>query len=609
MTAKRRKEPATRRFSEHRAIGEDRWSLPPALPRLGLAALGVLALVLLVIGPCGSAQRPMDPAFIESSATLEMRLLHTIYAGVPTGITVNELLDIASPATEEPRAIWVLARCALTVLGEDRGWPEYPIERLLADDLRMLQRFETDDLLAGNAPVGFGRDDLLSTELYALAVTGQTTAAEEVLEAALDHEASWVQARALQLLFDLGTGRAGELIQRATERRDEVWIVAHNLVRYSRFPTLAELGRHWNLIPLAERSRAGILFDADEACSPRAVLALYLLGYLPAAEPREERREIERLEQAVRRLPPQGCFNGRYFAERSLGLRQRRSVLEWELRIGEEPIHWARALMVQMAFAQHGADFVGAAQRLVVEEPMEFVRWELLAGLSLVHRPDVVFRDTWDVWTGSPHHQMRLSYPANFAGIPKRELASTLDWLEEANPLVDHPKQLLFVLREVANGADGSVGFRLLRFVATHPRRDELLDVMWSVSDPRLAPFLRFAAREFAHDPDQRGRLEEALERMEEREANLATGRRRKLCCDPTEACLRTQFEDQVLRLDDPLKDEQEAREWLERGSIAGDVVGIRFLDRARRTALVRDIATGLDHRFEHRFACWRLID
>lgn len=576
--------------------------------------IGPPAACLLAALACGPAAPPPEPGTAAEPDTVEMRLLRTIFTGVPQGTDAARMRRLTDPTAPTPQPRWTLARAALAVLGEDRGWPEYPIERLLDEQIGQLQRFTGRDVLPRGDPPGFGDDDLVYTLLHTLAVTGRLDRGVEILEAHLgdggedDLTAEYVRGVVLQALFIAGTPRAKDLIQKAAEKPDALWILSSNLVPYRRFPTLAELASHRRDIPPAKRDRKRLFAAIGRGCSSEALLALYLAGFLPpAADPAVERREIEQLSRAAWDLPAQGCFNGRYFAQRSLGLRAAATPAYWRQAFEREEVAWNRELLARIAFARHGREWADTALDLLADEPVQLVQWELLLG-SLQFRRGLVYRDFWDLWLAAPHRQFRLSFAEDFVLLPPEEEAALLDWLEAGHLPADE-RVHLFLLRELSEGARGHNTYRFLRHLWNLPRRYDYYDALWHLSDPAALPFLRYSL----HDPeaaDHRDRIESAMAMLEGRKPDLFTGEPVTLCCDRTEECLLGQFHDQIYRRSDvvDLTTPDEVIAWLEAGSGPQADLVVEILDELASTATITDPATNTTYRFEHLYGCWRHI-
>ena len=529
---------------------------------------------------------------------VEVRLLRTIHIGALQSLDEGDLRRMSSPR-EASYVRYVLARAALLVLGKDGGSPEYPVERLLDQALAQLQPGR--DLLPAGAPPGFGGDDLIYTLTYALAVSGRGGAAERVLEEHVGGGSDSKRSVALQALHNLGTPRAQQVIQKATEVR-EIGFVAGSLLVQDQFPPLHELAAHWHDIPLSGRSRKDLVREVGNGCGPRAILALLLAGYLPpAGSPEQERRELAALCRAATELPLEGCYNGRMFALRSYGLRTRGAPAVWASLAGRLETGWQRALAARIGFARFPKAIAPLALGLLAEEPQQYVQWELLWGILFAGK-GLVFRDVWDLWNLSPHLQLRLSYPGSFPGLGLVEQDRLLDWLESGRRPGDG-QVLDWLLCELARSARGREAFRLMRVYLNRPAAERHAWVLQELAEPAALPALRYL-RDHAPSADDRAALAGGIEILEAGTANLYSGQAPKICCTPTRECLLSQYEQQRFRTSkDRLEDEKALKAWIAAG-LAADPE-IVFLDE--RAAEVRSAPGAKRLRFEHRDGCWRL--
>lgn len=560
----------------------------------GLCALAAL-MALSMPGPVSAAPEP-EP--------VEVRLLRTVHLGALQGLAEADLRRMSAPG--EPSYVrYVLSRAALLVLGRDDRVPEFPVERLLDQALAQLKPDAiTAGLLPAGAPPGFGTDDLIYTLTYALAVSGRGAAAEQVLERHVGGGSELKRCIAMQALHNLGSRRGQDVIQQATQVR-EIGFVAGTLLVQDQFPPLQELAAHWHDIPLAERSRETLARDAGSGCGPRAILALFLAGYLPPADdPAQQRLELHSLYRAAVDLPLQGCFNGRMFALRSYGLRTSSLPAVWTTLIGRLENGWQRGLAVRIGFAHYPQEMVPAALDRLAVEPQQDVQWELLWA-TLFAGKGLVFRDFWDLWNLSPHRQVRLSFPGSFPPIDRPRQDRLLEWLESGR----HPgdSQVYdWLLCELARSVRGANAFRLLRAYLARPAAERRAWVLQDLAEPAALPALRYL-RAHAPAPEDREALAGGIEILENATANLYSGRAPEICCAPTRECLMSQYEQQVFRKSDQrLRNEAELKDWIAKGLAAKPK--IRFLDSLERVAEIRDGRSPQPLRFEHLDGCWRRV-
>lgn len=538
---------------------------------------------------------------------VEVRLLRTVHLGALQGLSEADLRRLSAPG-EPSYARYVLARAALLVLEKPYAAPELPVEKLLDQALDQLK--PGSDLLPAPAPPGFGGDDLIYTLTYALTVSGRGAAAERVLESHVGSGSRLKRAVAMQALHNIGSAHAQAVIQKATEAPDLAFEATSLLVQ-DQSPPLAELAAHWHDFPLAGRSRAELMREAENGCASRALMALFLAGYLPPAEtPQQERRELDALFRAATELPVQGCFNGRMFALRSYGLRTRGAPVVWAALLARLETGWQRALAARIGYARFPEAFVPAALDRLAVEPEQYVQWELLWGTVLAGK-GVVFRDFWDLWNLSPHFQLRLSFPGSFPRLGAAEQDRLLDWLESGRRPGDG-QVFDWLLCEIARGARGPEAFRLLRAFFARPAAERQAWVLGDLTEPATLPVLRWLRDHSPAAPAaDRDYLANGIGILESGGANLYSGQAPEICCAPTRECLLSQYERQVFRTPGrPLQTEKEVKDWIAAGLIQATQPAVTFLDELGRVAEVRD-GRGARRplRFEHLYGCWRLVE
>jgi len=611
-------------------------AVAPRTSRGGLPALPVLALTLLVLpltacgpdsGAGGGARGPahraaavpgyeVPPVTDGVDEPLELDLLRTVHLGVPVGLTAAEISAAAAPEQDD-YTVWVLSRAALAVLGRPAG--DTPLPSIL-DDLLTTIRANSPDVLPDGAPPGYGDDDLVYSVLYAAAVTGQGAAARSVLERHLDDEGSvYKHGVVLQALHLLGDPKSMALIQGASERRD-IGFFAGVLTRRPRDPSLVELANHWRDVPLAERSREGLFGHIQDGCTTPAILAAWLVGYLPpAADLTRRRRDVDLLRAALavdppesgvgKPFPPRNCFRGRSFGLRSLGLLTEGTPATWMRYASDLEAGQLRKLAATIGFAHDPHAFAASALRRLAVEPAQYPQWELLWG-TLSAWSGAGYRDFWDVWQNAPDLQFRLSYKREEDAVLSTEGQRTaLDWLE-AGSRPQNDQVYDWLLATISSAARGREAFRLLRVLQglPAPERAERYWVLYALGEPATLPLLRYWAT-LDGPPAQVERLKGTIDRLAGVPGAARMAPFPKVCCDATEECLRSQFYDQVHGApEDVPADAEAARVWLDRAA-AGGRAEITFLDDLGHAARVIDRGTGRSYRFEHLYGCWRRVD
>ena len=430
----------------------------------------------------------------------------------------------------------VLARAAVTVLGEDRGFPDWPLERLLERTLAQLQRGVSPAYnLPDTMPDGFRGKHLVLATVYALVVSGQEEKATDVLEAQLASGSNFKRGVILQALRNIGTDRATGIVQQAADDNGDS--LPTNLLADHYYPFLHELYDNWELVPLAERDRESLTALADADCGRPASVAVYLLGFFaPAADPAQERAELEALRRVTRFQ--RSCFYNRFFAIRSLALRSPETIDFWVDLYRNENDAWQRAQLVRIGFARFGRDFLATALKLLADEPVQYVQWELAHG-NIELREGAKWRDYWDIWL-TLTLQFRLDFPEGTGAMSDDDLAALLDWLE-TGAYPQHPWVRNHLLYGMARHVDGKLVRRFLRVFDAHPEKTANWWVLGPMSDPQALPLLRYWAT-LETDDQQRDELERNIRGMESRlpdSSGSAGGSGSAIsCCEPTRACL-----------------------------------------------------------------------
>jgi hypothetical protein len=521
-----------------------------------------------------------------------MHLLRSIYTGTLQGLEPAEV-DALITDSGVDFGTSTLARALRLVRGTDRGFPEWPVERLLDRALTLMIGSTNAMMWARDLPPGFGGDEAVYAIVYALVIGGRAEAAIDTLEAHLvqppTESRDLKRAVVLQALRNIGSPRADELIRRAG-RDGKDGNLPENLLADLHYPFHLDLASRWNLIPGSERSRTALRGLAGERCSERGAMATYLLGYLGTTTDEEvERAELEVLRESTR-AP---CFHTRYFAVRALALRSAETVAFWTNRMREERDAWQRAQLVRILWARFGTSFLQPALDLLAEEPSQYVQWELAHG-NLEMRDGRHFRDYWDIWQTTTL-QIRLTFPEGRGEARSDDMGDILTWLETGARPKDRVvrNHLLYGIGKHVLGINSR---RLLAVFTTLPEKTREWWILAPITDTSIRPLLTYW-QTIPQQPKERQALEEIIERLPGRRPEQSAA-----CCEPTRACLIAQVE--RASADVAISNEAEATAWL-RGSATAP--SIAFLDQLERVASVR--APGrAQERWEHLFGCWRLV-
>lgn len=529
---------------------------------------------------------------------VEARLIRTVQIGSPQDISVGDILRVAKDS-ESNYEQHVLARSALVVLGEDRGFPEWPLERLLDRALSLLARsthaFQPPDGL----PDSFDSEDLIFTVVYALAVSGHIEQATDVLERHLSTDSDFKRGVVLQSLRNLGTPRATELVQRFAERGDDRNL-AENLLADLYYPFLEDLHKHLHLIPPAERARENLLRLANEPCTRRGALAIYFLGFLPEGDdPIQAKAEVALL----REMTHAPCFHNRFFAIRSLALRSPESLAFWNHLYAREDDAWQRDQLVRICFARFGRDFLPLSLRMLEKERAQYVQWELMHG-NIEMREHGRFRDYWDIWL-PPTLQFRLNFAAGWGRLSEPDRDELLRWLENgAAPRDPWVRNHMFYA--LARSVEGRHTRRLLRLFNNHPERNANWWILTPLGDPQALPLLRYWLT-LDSEENQREQLANLIERLETPGDDTRKSGRGD-CCRPTRECLLARVQLAVADAE-VIQSEDEALAWLAATEKMREEPKIIYRDSLERVADVSWPGTGKTERWEHLFGCWRRVE
>lgn len=548
----------------------------------------ILLLSLLLLVPGTVSAEPM-----------QLRLLRTIQTGTLQELHVAEIIQYAK-GDEASYLGHLLARSALLVLGKDEGFPDWPVTRLLDRTLNQLQRRSHAYHLPSQVPAGYGGEDLVFTIVYALVTAGKTEDAIDVLEHHLDSGSRYKRGVVLQALRNVGTPRANSLIQQVANTRDDRNL-AENLLADHHYPFLEELQQHLHLIPPHQRGREELFAIAGERCSRRATLAVYFLGFLPESD---DWRRNETELGLLRDLPRAPCFYTRYFAIRALALRSTESIDFWTERFRAEEDAWQRTQIARIGFARFGKSFAPTALELLVDEPVQYVQWELMHG-NIEVREGARFRDYWDIWQ-PPTLQFRLNFSDGGGQMSEQDVSELLSWLETGARPRD-PWVRNHMLYRLARHISGKATRRYLRIFASLPDKTSHWWILQNLSDPQALPLLRYWYN-LESEEQQRDILFKLIVRLEDqhpgsRQATAGT------CCQPTRECLMSWITtvpagSNVLEI----TTEEEAQAWLEGTSVSSLEPEILFTDPLGRIALVTRHSAEEPERWEHLYGCWRRI-
>jgi hypothetical protein len=534
-----------------------------------------------------------------SAEPIQQRLLRTIQTGTLQQLDLSEIVEYAKGEQADFLG-HVLARSALLVLGKDDGYPDWPVARLLDRTLDQLQRRSPAYHLPPEMPAGFGGEDLVFTLVYALVTSGEAERAIEVLERHLDSGNAYTRGVVLQALRNIGSPRANSLVQQVADTRDDRNL-AENLLADQQYPFLEELHKHLPLIPNDQRTRNALVAIAAERCSRRAALAVYFLGFLAEGE---DRKQSEAELELLRNLTRASCFYTRYFAIRALALRSAESIEFWTDLYRREEDAWQRAQLARIGFARFGKAFATTALKLLSDEPVQYVQWELVHG-TIELGEGARFRDYWDIWQ-PPTLQFRLNFPEGAGRMDGQDLDALLAWLDTGarprNPWVRN-----HLLYRLARHVSGKATRRYLRVFDSIPEKASHWWVLQNLADAQALPLLKYW-HTLESNPEQRDLLFTLIVRLEDSHPASARGAR-DTCCHPARQCLLSWIEAVPAHGDEAeITTSEQAKTWLRGTAVASLDPEIAWMDSLGRIALVTRQGAERPERWEHLYGCWRRI-
>lgn len=524
-----------------------------------------------------------------------MRLVRTIQIGAAQDIAVDDIRAYAL-GSEASYAGHVLARSALLVLDEDRGFSGWPAARLLDRTLTQLQQQSHHFAGTQAAAIDLPAEHLVFTSVYAMVMAGQADAAVEVLERHTAQGSDYKRDVVLQALRNIGSPGANAVIQRAGEAG---WSgnLAENLLADHHYPFIIELYERRDLIHPGQRTRSRLLKIAGEECGERAAIAVYFLGFFDNEHAAAAAETIR-----LRELAGVSCFYTRFFARRALALRSAESLRQWSDYYHAEADAWQRAQLVRIGFARFGRDFLPAALEWLGDEPVQYVQWELMHG-NLQVRRGARWREYWDVWL-PPTLQFRLDHAVGAGDLPNADLQTLLAWLEGGSQPRDP-----WVRNHFYHGLAGQVGAGdVRRFLSLFNALADKTEQWWVLSpldEPEALPALRYWQTLESSEQQQTG-LENIVRRLEARQRDRSGAG--EGCCTPDAQCLIERAAAAVNR-EARIDSENDLNAWLADPGSNSIEPRIVFTDRLQRAALVHHAAGDSPEHWQHIFGCWRRLD
>lgn len=530
---------------------------------------------------------------------LTTRLLRTVQVGTPQGVSVEQITAIV----QKGHAAYLdemLARSALVVLHQDNPkWESF--DNLLSSVLNSALNSGNMYPQPRELHAGFGGKELVFTMVYALVMSGQQERAVDILGQHLSNGSQLKQAIVLQALRNIGTQRAIGLIQKYQEKGD-YHNLAENTLADQDMPVLSEVYARWSLVPPEARTRKHLLQLVQKGCGEREALAAYWLGYFPPSrDGGQERAELSALRRLYEHNNPSCDYMGRLIALKSVGLRSPETISYWSNILHKERDAWLRHQALINAFGYYGRQFAPAALDLLATEPSQYMQWQLMQG-NIETRQGQRFRSYWDIWIPVTL-QFMLVFP-DPGHADKMSLADQDDllrWLETGHRPQDRVvfNHMIYNLLPHTRGENTR---RVMTFFNNLSDRNDNWWILMPLEDPSALPLLRYYETLSAPN-DQHEQLLGIITRLERRQAMPEKG---AMCCEPTQACLRSLLE-KNLPQDAKIDSEQSARAWLQ-GTLEPKEYDITFSGPLERMAMVHR-SHGPDEHWEYLYDCWRRTD
>jgi hypothetical protein len=571
-------------------------------PRLASIAGAVVVVAVLLAslswwtfrGDDGSVPPDMGQGADEA---LGRRLLRTVELGVPQGLDVEAIRQIADDANGDYASV-ILARSALLVLHRDNDARRIGYQELLDRVLNNLARQGSTYPLAPDLPEAQGKT-LALIMVYAMVMSGNQDRAIDLLEKHLSTGSAYKQAVALQALRNIGTPKAIGLIQKYAETGQDKNLAQTTLADED-YPVLAELHDRWTLVPPKERRRDRLvaIVESEGGCSERGAMAAYWLGFFPPhADAERERQELDALKAMIRRSTGFCEMIGHIIALKSLALRSAESVEYWAGLARETENVWERHQVVIDGFGRWGRQFAPAALDLLKTEPTQYVQWELMQG-SLETLQGHRYRDIWELWLPVNILVLLQEGDDGAARMEKPAMATLLTWLESGARPRD-PWVANHMIYNLARWVSGDDTRRLLALFNAHAARNQNWWIVSELPDPGALPLLRYWAS-LPASQDQSAMLKGTIDRLQSDErSSRASG---AACCAPTRACLVEWLARPGPAA--PIRSEDEARAWLA-GNLTGGGYTVQYRDALERLAVVRR-EDGSEEQWEYLYDCWR---
>lgn len=541
-------------------------------------------------------------AFAGDPDDLNLRLLRTTQIGVPQGLTVAGIKNIAADNNRYDAYTQTLARSALLVLGEDNVKSLVSVDEVLDAALNNATSQSAGLGDARGLPAGFAAKESIFTLVYAFVMGGQQERVTSDLERHLFTGSAYKQAIVLQALRNIGTPRAVGLVQRYAEKGEDKQM-AQNTLADEDYPVLFEMHDRWNMVPPRQRGRESLVGIVNSGCNQRTALAAYWLGYYGKnSNSQGEKAEIDALKSVQGKNGPDCEMMEHIIALKALGLRTAETPAYWTGLLKNEKVFWIRRQIAIIGYARWGKAFNPYALEALETEPVQYVQWELLDG-NFETRLGRTFRNYWDIWIPVTV-LFPAEYPYSETGAGKlsgADLDTLLAWVEAGNRPRDEAVENR-LLQKIGRFVSGPETRRYLAVMNRLPGRQEKLTLLNEMEDPQALPVLRYWVG-LGAPAAERQQLQYAINRLEQAKRVQSS---RESCCDDTEACLRKHVSQP-----DPAEtigSEQELRLWLLSGVTSDPALTVSFTDELKHQATVSP-ANGPRQSWEYLYDCWRRTD
>jgi hypothetical protein len=526
-----------------------------------------------------------------AALSMEAKLVHSILLGRPYGLASEDLYFKNLPKNLSGTG-FSLASAARQALGvSDEGL--FNSRTLLTDYLAGAREPHALPDLPADVPTGLRSDDLAMLHVYALVMSGQVKAAEDVLAQSVESKSAYTRAFSIMALRAIGTPRAREIIKARSESGPDI-MLARDALAFS-VPNFAEPARFAYEVKPLRRFREPML-DQAKVESTTAILPTFLLAFVGADADAKQIESELRFLRGLHTTADTALWRKYMYGYTALAFRSQEPFEQWLTMYRADTDAQRRSFILRAMSAQHPDRFHSEMLPAFEKEIDGWTQFEFLAIYHGLIEGKVLYGHYDAIWM--PPVRYRKAYPVVSEGIKRSRQAFVDLWASGRFPqdlYCSHCRQSwLADLIDITDEPKFVKGFFALK------KRDAYTyGALRDLRDPRLAPVVKYLA-----DSQTDARAREAAQKVHaELVERQSSGARQ--CCDANEACLRSAASKEADQ-DARFADDEAAMRYLD-GLASGDDLKIEFLDAAKRRASVtRAGSSGRKDIYQHWLGCWR---